>query len=188
MNQSDLRVIKTKRLLAGTMISLLQKESFKDVTVQQLCDESLISRSTFYRHYADKYALLEEMVKHYADDFEKYITERMHRKNITAIVQQLARHLVENRQAILLLLNVHEQHADLSDAWQTILREHVLQFINARQLAAEIQVPAHYLANLYVSNVMTFITWTLTNGEDHQTVRLMNQIQDSVINHSASSR
>ncbi|WP_100488743.1 TetR/AcrR family transcriptional regulator [Sporolactobacillus pectinivorans] len=181
MNKSDLRVIKTKRLLGETMITLLQQESFKDVTVQQLCDESLTARSTFYRHYSDKYALLEEMVKHYTDDFEKYITERMHQKDITAIVQQLAHHLVENRQAILSLLNVHEEHANLSDALQAILCKHVLQLINARQLAVQIQVPAHYLANLYVSNTMTFITWTLTNGEDNHIVHLMNRIQNSLV-------
>lgn len=181
MNKSDLRVIKTKLLLSGTMIDLLQQERFKDVTVQQLCDESLIARSTFYRHYPDKYALLEEMVKHYADDFEKYIAERMHQKDITAIVQQLAHHLVENRQVILPLLKVHEEHADLSDALRVILSKRVLQLINARQLATQIQVPAHYLANLYVSNVMTFIIWTLINGEDNHIVQLMNRIQNSIV-------
>lgn len=181
MNPSDLRVIKTKRLLSETMITLLQQESFKDVTVQQLCDESLTSRSTFYRHYPDKYALLEEMVKHYADDFEEYITERMHQKNITAIAQQLARHLVKNRQAILSLLDVHEQHADLSGAFRAILGKNILQLINARQLASQFQVPTQYLANLYVSNTMTFIVWTLVNGEDYHIVHLMNQIQNSLV-------
>ncbi|MFT8390964.1 MAG: TetR/AcrR family transcriptional regulator [Sporolactobacillus sp.] len=160
MNQSDLRVIKTRRQLGKTMITLLQQESFKDVTIQQLYDESLTSRRTFYRHYQDKYALLEEMVKQYADDFENYITERMRQKDITTIVRQLAYHLVENRQAILALLNVYEHHVDLSGAFRAILGKNVLQLINTRQLAVQIQVPAQHLANFYVSNAMTFITWT----------------------------
>lgn len=181
MNPSDLRVIKTKRLPSETMITLLQRESFKDVTIQQLCDESLTSRSTFYRHYPDKYALIEEMVKHCADDFEKYIAERMHQKNIIAVVRQLAHHLVNNRKAILPLLDVHEQRADLGKAFRTILGKSILQLINEQQLEGRIQVPAQYLTDLYVSNAMTFITWTLVNGKDDQIVQFMNQIQNSLI-------
>ncbi|WP_332238409.1 TetR/AcrR family transcriptional regulator [Sporolactobacillus sp. KGMB 08714] len=177
MNDSDLRVIKTKRLLADTLIALLRSESFKEVTVQQLCDESLIGRSTFYRHYSDKYALLEEMVVRFADDFEKYINERMHEKDITGVMQQLAGHLETNRQAIICLLDVHEEHADLSAAFRTILHRQILKLIMDQRLNEHVHVPADYLAGLYVANAMTFITWTLIHGEDDRIVLMMNRMQ-----------
>lgn len=86
-----------------------------------------------------------------------------------------------NLSAAFRILNVHEQHADLSGAFRAILEKSVLQLINARQLAFQFQVPAQYLANLYVSNTMTFITWTLIDGEDYHIVHLMNQIQSSLV-------
>lgn len=56
--KEDLRVIKTKKALMAAMSNLLQHQKFTQITVQNLCDEALISRATFYAHFADKYDLL----------------------------------------------------------------------------------------------------------------------------------
>ena len=59
MNKNDLRVIKTRREIENAMIVLLQQKSFEKITVQNILDVALVNRSTFYQHYADKYALLQ---------------------------------------------------------------------------------------------------------------------------------
>lgn len=56
--QQDLRVTKTQRALAYAMLSLLEKNSFARITVNDLCQEALVSRSTFYAHFEDKYQLM----------------------------------------------------------------------------------------------------------------------------------
>jgi AcrR family transcriptional regulator len=40
------------------MLSLLEVSEFSKITVHDLCIEALVSRSTFYVHFQDKYALL----------------------------------------------------------------------------------------------------------------------------------
>lgn len=57
MNQQDLRVIKTKKNIEESFLRLLEKKSFSEITVQNILDEALINRSTFYKHYSDKYDL-----------------------------------------------------------------------------------------------------------------------------------
>lgn len=54
----DLRVQKTQRALVLAMITLLDRQSFSKITVNDLCAEALVSRSAFYSHFVDKYALL----------------------------------------------------------------------------------------------------------------------------------
>lgn len=56
--QQDLRVKKTQRALATAMLALLETQAFTKITVRDLCAEAMISRSTFYVHFEDKYALL----------------------------------------------------------------------------------------------------------------------------------
>lgn len=57
-DKQDLRIKKTQHLLATTLLSLLEKQSFKKITVNDICTEALVSRSAFYSHFDDKYALL----------------------------------------------------------------------------------------------------------------------------------
>lgn len=57
----DKRIIKTKRNLKETLISMLAKEDFEHISITELCRRAEISRITFYSHYSDKYALLDDI-------------------------------------------------------------------------------------------------------------------------------
>ena len=72
----DKRIVKTKRTLKAAMIEMLSKEDFEHISITQLCRQADISRITFYSHYNDKYALLDEMF----DDMLKIGTEDYYRR------------------------------------------------------------------------------------------------------------
>lgn len=82
----DKRVRKTKKYLKDTLIMLLDKESFEQITVTQLCENADVSRITFYSHYADKYDLLEDifqdMIKIGTEDYMKREAEHNKDNNI----------------------------------------------------------------------------------------------------------
>jgi AcrR family transcriptional regulator len=46
----------------------LSQRSFEEITVQQICERAMVHRSTFYKHYEDKYALLERGVRQMYDE------------------------------------------------------------------------------------------------------------------------
>lgn len=49
----------TKKMLANTLISLMQKKSLSKITISEIVKECRINRKTFYYHFADIYELLE---------------------------------------------------------------------------------------------------------------------------------
>ena len=51
----------TLRTIRETFLTLLAKQSIERISVGELCELADINRSTFYRHYADVYALLDEI-------------------------------------------------------------------------------------------------------------------------------
>ena len=57
----DRRIMKTKRSLKSAMIAMLAAEDFEHISVTELCRAEEISRITFYSHYNDKYALLDDI-------------------------------------------------------------------------------------------------------------------------------
>lgn len=56
--KEDLRVLKTHRVLIAAMTKLLEHRNFSQITVNDLCEEAQISRTTFYLHFNDKYNFL----------------------------------------------------------------------------------------------------------------------------------
>lgn len=51
----------TLRVIRESFLELLHKQSVERISVGELCELADINRSTFYRHYADVYALLDEI-------------------------------------------------------------------------------------------------------------------------------
>jgi AcrR family transcriptional regulator len=56
----DLRVRRTRKLLQEALIELTVEKGFPAVTVRDITERAMVNRSTFYRHYLDKYELLDE--------------------------------------------------------------------------------------------------------------------------------
>ncbi len=72
----DLRVVKTKKNIKDSFIALLKSNDFHEITVQNILDIALINRTTFYKHYHDKYDLAHQLAADYLEISNSYLTER----------------------------------------------------------------------------------------------------------------
>jgi AcrR family transcriptional regulator len=59
----DPRVKRTRQLLLDAFQSLLREKSFEDITVQDIAARATVNRATFYAHFIDKYALVDELIR-----------------------------------------------------------------------------------------------------------------------------
>ena len=56
----DLRITKTDKIIKDAFLELADNIGFEKITVINLTKKAMISRTTFYSHYKDKYDLLEK--------------------------------------------------------------------------------------------------------------------------------
>lgn len=59
----DLRVRRTDKFLWDALFALMSERSFEAITVTDICERAMVHRTTFYKHYEDKYKLLEQGVQ-----------------------------------------------------------------------------------------------------------------------------
>jgi AcrR family transcriptional regulator len=59
----DPRVVRTRRLLIDAYLSLQSEKSFDDITIQDITTRATVNRATFYAHFSDKYALLDDVIR-----------------------------------------------------------------------------------------------------------------------------
>jgi AcrR family transcriptional regulator len=60
---TDPRIVRSRRMLMESLVRLLMKKEFEDISVQEIADEATLNRATFYLHYPDKNALLQAMTE-----------------------------------------------------------------------------------------------------------------------------
>lgn len=68
----DLRVRRTRKMLQQAFVELTVEKGFAALTVSDITERAMVNRSTFYRHYLDKYDLLEQ----YMDEISDLLEER----------------------------------------------------------------------------------------------------------------
>jgi AcrR family transcriptional regulator len=68
LEQTDLRVRRTHKLLWEALMAELSERPIEEITVTDICERAMVHRTTFYKHYEDKYALLEQGVRQMYDD------------------------------------------------------------------------------------------------------------------------
>jgi AcrR family transcriptional regulator len=64
----DRRITRTRGMLQHALTSLILKKGYEAITIQDICDEANVGRSTFYAHYTSK------------DDLKRSGFERLHKE------------------------------------------------------------------------------------------------------------
>lgn len=73
----------TKSILAGSLCVLLEEKSFESITIKDIIDKCGASRATFYRHFKDKYYLMnwfykqnvDELIKNNSSDYKAILVQ-----------------------------------------------------------------------------------------------------------------
>lgn len=75
--KQDLRITKTYMALTRAFLEMMQETPFEDIKVKELCDRALVRKSTFYKHFADKYELMAYVVREAQRRFDSEIATGM---------------------------------------------------------------------------------------------------------------
>lgn len=59
--RQNLRLRRTQTLLRNALVELIEERGFDALTVGELTERAMVSRAAFYRHYQDKYDLVERI-------------------------------------------------------------------------------------------------------------------------------
>ena len=125
---------RTYALLKGALFSQLAALPFEQLTLTDICNTALISRSTFYRYFEDKYDLLHYCLGSMLDELGlnedvMYFTNRTSVRDFLLILLRL---IGENR-----ILYQKIYHANQDGDLMRIIRTGLIRIMNDKIQAAE---------------------------------------------------
>lgn len=103
---------RTDRAIMDALIRLLRIKSFEEITVQNILDETPVTRATFYVHYHDKFEVAERMQDMYLELLKKIPLEmaEVKRGKHPAIIRDA---IAQYRDIMEALLKIRTDRVDL---------------------------------------------------------------------------
>jgi len=96
----DARIQKTKEALTTAMTTLLSLRNFNRITVNDLCEEAMVGKTTFYYHYQNKYDLLKYwLAKTKSETISENVLHKDSKRKISNFLNnsdKTIRHLIED--------------------------------------------------------------------------------------------
>lgn len=185
MSNVDKRVLKTDRLIKKTFVDLLSKEEISKITIKEICDQAMISKSTFYDHYEDKYILLKRISDEYAQKFQVRIHERfksVSENNTFQVIGHITKELSVYNQQLSVLLKATKGEDSLENKMRRILIEESLTYFSFHPTNKNFS--KIFLAKMYTELALASISFTLINHQNtdllDQQNRFINLLQDAV--------
>lgn len=166
-DQEDLRIRRTRKLLWDALMTLLNEQDFEKISVKDICEQAMVHRTTFYKHYEDKHDLLLRGMKEMHDS----LASETDLPKDASLDESLPQHLVR----IFVHVSRHQRFYRLLlcgsgiSSFQSLMRTYLAESCEARlrrrqqQENLQFSVPLPILAQFYAGTLISITTWWLEN-------------------------
>lgn len=171
----DARVARTRAALCRTLLVLLEEKPFEQVTVREIAAKAGVGYATFFRHYADKDALLNDLAAREIRDLIGMTVPILHMIDSRASCRALCAYVWEHRKLWSALLTGGAAGA---------MREEFIE--QAREVAAdwpavESGVPNDLRVVLAATGVVAVLAWWLKQPEPFASDRIAEILDQLVV-------
>lgn len=174
----------TNQTIKKEFLSLLQTNKFYKITVNQICDVANISRITFYRHYSDKFELLEDINNDKINVLRNYIKQRLHEKDISRVLLKMTEFLEKDAIDLKKLFKIKKikNQSCLEDKLKDLLQTEFSNYIAKKHPKTFVRdIPVTYLSELYAANATIFIKYSLQGETNQKLVVSLNTMQTLIL-------
>ena len=177
--KTDLRVIKTKRILFDSLLKLLKNKNFEKIKISDICEESLINRSTFYAHYEDKYELLMELFEEQKQTLLKELEDNENKvfskEYLMELLNILINHIDENRETYSAILTNNRNGILIDFLIDAIERDVSCRLKNSNEII-DSTLPLDIIVKFYAGGLINIGIALITRNEKYSREELLSYI------------
>ena len=177
--KSDLRVIKTRKIIFQTLLELMKEKTFEEIKVSDICSKAMINRSTFYSHYEDKYELLLDFLNTLKEEFVKELNKKdnsniSRREYYMQLISLFLDH-IEDKKDIYNAIMVNNRNSIMMDILLSVVNEDILNRFNEQDI--NLKVPTDIIAKFYLGGVINMgIEW-LSNSNKYSKQEILDYLE-----------
>lgn len=162
--KDDLRIRRTYKLLTDALMSLLEEKPFEEIYVSDICDKAMVHRTTFYKHFEDKYHLFTFCINELQNEFFNKSSVNKGLENPKEFAMEIVRqalhfHASNKKRSMLLMSNSFAAtfQQNVSQGIQIKLEEYQKRGVTS-------SIPAPIIAEYFSGALMSLIHWWFENN------------------------
>lgn len=171
MNENDLRVQRTRRLLQDAFLVLASEQNFADITIRDITRNAQVGYKTFFRHYDSIEALVEAIIDKFLEEFAQVTVQQSSVVENTRYGLRLAR---ENRRLFLAIFDSPKSMSFLKP-----VMAHVYQ--DSQQLFMTSDIPRELVGHYFATSMLSLLKWWLENESNYSEDQMVDYVMRLVI-------
>ena len=179
MKKTDLRVLKTRKAIKDAFLILIQTRGYDRITIQDIADEAMINRNTFYLHYIDKIDLMESLCKDSIDQLNVCINlevkdiDEINEKLFTSILTETFKVIEADIEFFKAMLS-ENGYPNFANHLKEALKNVMLAGLEKYSSDYKIDVALEYM----ISGLVGVICMWITHSEELQITEIVEQLSD----------
>lgn len=173
MNKKDPRVIKTLERISEAVLANLEQHPFREITLNMICQDAMINKTTFYKYYRDKYDYLNQYLDARMEQFRKQLDAAFllaSPESIDSPVYQehfarLLRYIYRHRREYLILWRAGIDRKIYDEMGEAIYDALLLKILDSPDFDAQPRIQMELYARLFASHTMTLLHWWFHHEE-----------------------
>lgn len=189
--KTDLRVVKTKKVLYESLLELMKKKSFEEIKVSDICEKALINRSTFYSHYTDKYELFESYIENLkislTKELEKNTNISTSKEYYLEMLNLFLNHVSLEKEAYRAIMQ-QNRNSIIMDMIYNAFNEDITKKIEKEEEKIKDKIPSNFIATFYLGAVLSVGMKWLTNENKYSKKELLKYLDILIPNDLNSNK
>lgn len=181
----DLRIVRTYKLLTEAFLQLLGEKHLEDITIGELCERAMIRRTTFYKHFADKFEFLRFFIWQIQESFsEAYKKIHENDQGLVSFYTDIIRYIldfIKEYEQIVHMVSESNMLYIIIDIFSEHITTKIIEEINTK-INDGTKSPAQpeIIASFFAGAIMQTIKWWFMHKKQPSEDKLIRDIENIV--------
>lgn len=183
-NKIDRRVIKSRRMLRKSFVSLMYEKSYHSITVKEITHRAELNRATFYLHFSDK----EDLLYQSTEDVLYEVLEGIEKQNVEFITGYTG---IPDEKLVLLFKRFGE-HSDFFKVMLTqanvecmnrlnsIIYQWIYEYLSSIAKSKNTLIPIEIITQYHSAALVGLLIWWVNNNMPYKPEEMVDHLSKLV--------